>query len=544
MAHYKNTLHQCLTCLMFVLCSFSTSTGQTLPYVAIKDGKSTIMLNDKPFLILGGEVHNSSSSNLEYMGRLWDDLKALRLNTVLAPVSWEQFEPVEGKYEYTLLDGLIDQARQNDTKLIILWFGSWKNLVSTYVPSWVKKDRKRFPLFESQNGKAYQMLSAFSEESLHADCKAFAALMRHIREKDSREQTVIMVQVENEVGSDGSRDHCQQARKAYQGQVPSTLIQYIKDNEGKLAQELRERWENMGCKTRGTWKEIFGDDRYSDDLFSAWHLASYIGKVVKAGKDEYALPMFVNAALGRQNLKINSYPSGGPVPSLMDVWKAAAPHLDMLCPDIYHDDFDHICSRFSTSSNPLFIPEIKFSQNPGLRAMKAVSNHGSMGFSPFAIEDYNNGTQISMDFAKTYAFLSQLSPLLAAKRPMLEMVTVETDSLAENEITLGKYKITCKPHLTNGYAMIVQDTEDSFYVIGSHVMIDFCLNEGLKGKITGILKAEEGYLEQGKWIPTRQMNGDETMIDYSFNRLFDKGKNGNGLRFAELAMQKVYLYQY
>ena len=130
----------------------------------------------------------------------WSRLTALGLNTVLAPVYWDLIEPQEGRFDFSLVDGLIASAREHDLRLVLLWFGSWKNCMSCYVPSWIKTDPQRFPRAQSSAGRGLEMLSAFSEENVEADVRAFAALMRHLREVDAGRHTVIMVQVENEIG--------------------------------------------------------------------------------------------------------------------------------------------------------------------------------------------------------------------------------------------------------------------------------------------------------------------------------------------------------
>ena len=77
------------------------------------------------------------------MEPLWANLKEGGMNTVLAVVTWEQVEPVEGQFDFTVVDEMIKAARANDLKLAILWFGSWKNGMSSYHPVWVKKDNAK-----------------------------------------------------------------------------------------------------------------------------------------------------------------------------------------------------------------------------------------------------------------------------------------------------------------------------------------------------------------------------------------------------------------
>ena len=99
-----------------------------IPEIKELDGIKTLFVYNETFLILGGEVHNSESSSLEYMAeRVWPCIADLNMNTVVVPVTWELLEPCEGQFDFTLVDGLIDQARANGMHLILLWFGLWKN---------------------------------------------------------------------------------------------------------------------------------------------------------------------------------------------------------------------------------------------------------------------------------------------------------------------------------------------------------------------------------------------------------------------------------
>jgi hypothetical protein len=98
------------------------------------------------------------------------------------------------------VNGVLQEARRNNLKLVLLWFGSWKNGLSSYAPYWVKKDYKRYPRIRLQGGKSIELLSTFGEASRDADARAYRALMRHIRETDGQQHTVLAMQVENEVG--------------------------------------------------------------------------------------------------------------------------------------------------------------------------------------------------------------------------------------------------------------------------------------------------------------------------------------------------------
>ncbi len=324
-----------------------------------KQGKITqLIVNEKPFLILGGELGNSSFTSLEYMEPIWPKLQQMNLNTVLAPVYWELIEPIEGTFDFELLDQLVNEARNYDLRLILLWFGSWKNSMSSHAPAWVKKDQERFPRIKDDQGKSHEILTPFSDNNLQADLKAFQALMQHIKEIDGNDHTIIMIQPENEIGMlPVARDYHPLANEKLQEQVPAEFIQYLKENKKNLVPEFEKVWSTNGYKDTGTWEDIFGKSPHTDEIFMAWYFSKFANAIVEAGKTIYPLPMFVNAALNRPGrMPGTGYPSAGPLPHLMDVWKAGGPSIDFLSPDFYFPNFKHWCDLYTRQENPLFVP--------------------------------------------------------------------------------------------------------------------------------------------------------------------------------------------
>ena len=228
-------------------------------------------------------------------------------------------EPQEGIFDFTLIDSILDSARRNDLKIVILWFGSWKNSISCYAPYWVKIDQKRFPRSRTKDGRAVEILTPFNDENRNADVTAFSNLMKHLRTVDGTQNTVVMIQVENEIGMiPEARDYCAEAEKAFAGDVPQELMTSLQKNKESLSREVSHAWESAGMKTTGPWEEVFGKGLQTDEIFMAWHFARYTNSVAAAGKKEYALPMYVNAALIRPNYKPGQYPSAGPLPHLME----------------------------------------------------------------------------------------------------------------------------------------------------------------------------------------------------------------------------------
>jgi hypothetical protein len=477
------------------------------------------------------------------MASIWPKLNAMHLNTILMPCYWELLEPQEGKFDFTLVDSIVDSARSNNLHIVILWFGSWKNSMSCYAPYWVKIHQERFPRSRTKDGKAVEIMTPFHAENKNADKKAFSALMKHLRTIDGKQNTVVMMQVENEIGMiPEARDYCPEAEKAFAGDVPRELMAYLQNHKGALTTELAQAWNSAGMKTAGTWEEVFGKGLQTDEIFMAWYFARYTNEVAAAGKKEYALPMYVNAALIRPNFKPGQYPSAGPLPHLMDLWKAAAPDIDFLAPDIYFKNFAEWLDKFSRTGNPVFIPEVDYHQSL-TNAFYAMAHHNAMGYNPFSIESAANPE--TNQFNKGYDILRQLMPLILEHQGKGTMEGFLLDSAAQTaKITLGRYVFTVKHEYTWPYAphgegavpryggLIIRIAEDEFYIAGSGIVVTFQSSSD-DGAFAGIASMEEGAFVNGTWIAGRRMNGDQD----------HQGRHLN-LPGGEYSIQKVKLYTY
>ncbi len=437
---------------LLVLATSIASYGQVaapLPQIRQHGAVKQFYVDNKPFIMLSGELHNSSASSPEYMKPKWDKLAGMHLNTVVGTASWELVEPEEGRFDFTAVDAQISEARLRKMRLVLIWFATWKNGGSGYVPHWVKADQKRFPkmLLEPRSaGMTRELggqggigaLSPFGEESLKADMKAFRALMRHIKAVDPQ-HTVIMMQVQNEPGSLGdSRDRSPLAETAWRKAVPADLMSYLVKNRATLLPEIREVWARNGFKAQGTWTEVFGSDEWADEVFMAYHMGRYIGDIAKAGKAELNIPMYANAWLGPQPGQElpGQWPSGGPVARMMDVYRAAAPSLDLIAPDIYVPDFKGTCALYNRSGNPLFIPEA--ADKVG-NLFWALGHHAALGWSPFGIEDLNSDGQV----AEAYKLLSTVLPQLAEWQAAGKVDAIlAAEGEKQTPISLGGYKIT------------------------------------------------------------------------------------------------------
>ncbi len=511
--------------------SFVAFTPATIAATAVaphlqKHGSATqLVVEGKPFLILGGELLNSSSSSREYMRPIWDRLAAQHLNTVLAPVSWELTEPEEGRFDFQLIDGLIADARAHQMHLVVLWLASWKNGMSSYAPVWVKRDTKRFPRVELAQGEIQEVLTPLSLITADADARAFAALMKHIREIDSRDQTVVMMQVENEVGIlNDSRDRSPAANAAFKGPVPSELLNYLKEHRADLVPELLEKWGTAGAKNTGSWTDVFGPGLATDELFMAWHYARYVDRVAAAGTAAYPIPFYVNAWLNEKDAKPGDYPSGGPLAHLLNIWQAGAPHLSLIGPDLYASNFEERCQRFTRSGNPLFIPETNRGEVVGRNLFQAVGAFNCIGFSPFGIDmsippamlatlppSARMGDELQ---TKAYETMAQIAPLVlehqggntitgfALDKEHPSFVTTIGDTTVEislDEIFGHKAE--------KGYGIVMATGSDEF--LGAGVGFRVIFKSVPATNRLGIGSVDEGIFHDGSWINGRRLNGDE-----------------------------------
>lgn len=538
------------------------------PHLEKRGNVTQLIVNSRPWLVLGCELGNSSSSSKEYMEQYWEKLQASGVNTVLAVVSWEQTEPEEGKFDFTVVDDLLEGARAHDMKLALLWFGSWKNGITSYNPIWVKEDTERFPLAQTPEGKNLPILSTLGEETCKADAKAFAAMMQHLKERDSIDQTVVMVQMENEVGLHGHpRDYCPLANEAFAGQVPEQLIAHLQKNKGSLLPETLTAWKESGCKTEGTWEEVFGKNERTAEIFMAWNYASYMDRVSAEGKKHYDIPIFVNAWIVQpEDSHPGNYPSGGPQAQNHDIWRAAAPHIDILSPDIYLNDFPEILDLYSRNNNPVFVPESRAGQNGAANAAYAIGQGGAIGYSPFGFEGSCDAEE-NATFCELYRKLGTISEkvLSAQAEGRIGAAWLKgADPMAvKDDIVLSNVRITCElvssgmrnggaPQLTGGtynpddegYVIAIEEG-DTLLFLGSNARVTFRPADG--DKVIGLAKVVEGNFDaDGNWKAGRWLNGDQIQLRYDLLYAVEEGYSGQGLNFQTPHPEfiKVQLFEY
>lgn len=526
--------------------------AQQMPHWQKQGSATQLMVDNRPYLILGGEIGNSSASSLQDIDRIFPKLKRTGLNTVLVPAYWDLIEAEEGTFDFSLIDHAIHQARTNGLRLVFLWFGAWKNSMSCYAPLWFKQDYKKYPRVRTRTGKPLEIASPFSDNVFQADSKAFRAFMQHLSETDGDKHTVIMVQVENEIGMlESARDYSEEANRLFQSAIPEKLADYLVKNKKTLHPWLAGKWQKAGGKTEGNWQEVFGTDLYTDEIFMAWHYATYVERMIQCGREAYDLPMYVNAAMNSRGRNPGEYPSAGPLAHLIDIWHCAAPGIDLLAPDLYDKGFTGWTARYKLHNNPLFIPEIRLEPNDGVRAFYVFGEHDGIGFSPFSIEDAPDHPDYRL--TQSYLKLKELMPLITRYQGQGAMKGLLFDQ-TEKERTLAwdNTLLICKHFFTlpwdsratdgsvwpEGGGLVIRMAENEYLIAGSGIVVEFKSKEEAALSTAQAKLGEDGFVLEGegrqepavRWKNERRIgigSVDEVGVDENGNLNFIRRYNGD-----------------
>ncbi|TCP37158.1 beta-galactosidase GanA [Sphingomonas sp. BK235] len=516
--------------LAAALGAMATGAGaEPLPRLVTNKGRHALLVDGAPFLMLGAQVNNSSNYAAA-LPQVWPVLDRIHANTVEIPIAWEQVEPREGQFDLSFLQTLLDQARAHDKRVVLLWFGTWKNTNLSYTPDWVKLDNRRFPRMKTRDGKDHGVLTPLSRTTLEADRRAFVKVMEYLRDHDPQ-HTVLMVQPENETGSyRNPRDYSAEGNRLFAQAIPAALAK----STGK----------------RGTWSQAFGAQ--ADRAFNTWYVASYVNAIAEAGKRAKPLPMYVNAALaGPSNVPDpDGVASGGPQQDVLDIWKAAAPSIDLAAPDIYDRKSANVIQyldKYARPDNALMVPEIGNAREFA-RFFYAAVGRGAIGYAPFGMDatgyfNFPLGAkaldEATLDaIALPYAAMGSIMrdwARLAAERPTWG--AAKPDDGAAVSTTLGAWKIAATwgewqfgmrewtwlkaapaPWADEpvGGVAVAQISDDEFLLVGDHARVTFSAADGAKGMV---VRVEEGSFRDGRWVMSRVWNGDQT--DYGLN-LVDK----------------------
>jgi hypothetical protein len=502
------------------------NTDNFLPRLVHENGRHALMVDGAPFLMLGAQINNSSAWPA-VLPKVWPAVEFLHANTVEMPIYWEQFESEPGRFDYSLLDTLLSQAREHHVHLVLLWFGTWKNGSSHYMPEWMKRAPERYPRMVGSNGLPVDSPSPYASAALEADIRAFTALMRHLKAADTP-HTVLMVQVENEPGTWGSiRDYSVAAQKLFEAPVPA---------------ELRAKLHKNPERRNANWQQVFGDD--AEEFFHAWSVARYVEQVAAAGKAVYPLPLYVNVAL-RNPLNPGrppNYESGGATDNVIPIWKAAAPSIDLLAPDIYMSgsaEYLKVLDLYQRSDNAMFVPETGNGPEYA-RYFFAALGHQAIGFAPFGI-DYTRYTNAPLgasgvneetlsSFAMNYELIVPMDSEIARLNfeGKLQAVAEEKGRTTQS-LKFDPWEITVSYGLPQfgpgnnppgnseptGRALVARIGDDQFLVAGFFCRVDFHPTDAASHKQRQFIRVEEGSYEKGSFKAARIWNGDQT--DWGLN---------------------------
>ncbi|MBD3948544.1 DUF5597 domain-containing protein [Tuanshanicoccus lijuaniae] len=490
-----------------------------IPEIKTVNKHQTLFVNNKPFFCYAGEVHNSSASNLSYMeSAVWPNLKGLNLNTLILPIYWECLEPSPDVFDFSLIDGLIKQARENNMHLILIWFGLWKNAESMYVPSWIKKDSRTYFRAKTINGNKLNSISPFCEAAIKRDSNAFKELMAHIKKIDQDQSTVLMIQVENEIGLLGSdRDYSTLANQAFESAIPASLAEKL--------------------NVTGNWRQSFGEN--APEFFMAYHYAQAVEFITQSGQAEYPLPCYTNAWLRQYPWSPGTYPSGGPVVETHPIWKATAPSLFTLAPDIYVPYVSQVLDEYTTLNNPLVVPEVRKDSTTASYALYAFANHNAICYSPFGIEEITlppeevdipplavmqelNIDPSAFNIRNSATFLSQTYELIENLKPLFlkdsknRYCFIKRDEYDYGRlISLKNYNALVsfaprqdsKPIASGG---IIELSPDIFVIFGMMATLTFSPKPGENVQVE-IIELSKGKFINNEWQKERILNGDEKM---------------------------------
>ena len=502
----RNTIR--LALVLAAAASLAFGQAKPIPQLVKKGDKFTFLVDGKPFIVLGGQVNNDGAFP-DRMERSWSKFKAMSLNTVEYPVYWNEIEREEGKFDFRDFDQILRRARAQGFRVVMLWFGTWKNGAMDWAPNWVKSDVKRFPRVLDSGGKPIRVLSPHAKATLEADKKAYVAMMTHLRQVDEADRTVIMMQVENESGLLGSvRDYSPESNQLFNGPVPASLVTALK-------------------KKPGTWTEVFGS-RVAEEAFTAYYLSSYINEVAKAGKQVYPLVTYVNAWEGGEDTADGfdsfdrageGYPSGGPVSHMLDLWKATAPDIDILSADTSVQpvvNFRMINARYVRPDNPYWSPEAGRTMSGARAFFYALAEYSAIGFGAYGVD--SGGSELEarfVDLGADYRLINATMPAILELQAAGKLrAAIADDVIRGKNLIFDRYHLLARfttppappsqPPTPSARVLVGELGPDEFLILGFNAAVDIRPTMGTGFTAAQFLQVEEGVYENGVWKTTNR----------------------------------------
>jgi hypothetical protein len=511
-----------LMALVAMTAGAAESASKPIPSLEKKGDSYRLLVDGNPYLVLGGQVHNSDTANADDLNKALDVLAGWHANTAEVPIYWEAIEPKQGQFDFSSIDMAIQAARKRELHLVFLWFGTWKNGESHYVPEWVKGDKQKYVRVRGARGEETEIISPLCRAAMDADSRAIAAVLQHVKSVDEAERTILMVQVENEPGMVGTdRDYSEAANRLFDGPVPKELLSFLENHRQQLSAPMARAWSKS--PKAGNWTQVFGE--LAPESFSAWLVSNYINTVATAGKHEYPLPMYVNVWLIEGVERPGRWPSGGATVNVMDVWKAAAPAIDILAPDIYYPKFYDVAAQYTRPDNPLFVPETNFNPYFVGFAYTTFGSFNGIGFSPFGIDDVLKGgapATIGAGFEDTFRVLRPMLSLIARYQytdklhPVLQGLANGEDWKQSIRVGNGlaaniDFTAAFDPVKGRACGMIIELAPDDFIVMGTGFDVTFReMNGPLRD--AQLISIDEGTFQGDQWMPSRRLNGDERHV--------------------------------
>jgi hypothetical protein len=461
------------------------------------NGRKAFFVDGKPFIILGLQWDCDGCYTPEDMDPFFEHGEKMGLNTASLLLYWKEIEPVKGEYRFEMLDHRIEMARKHNMKIVLVWFGSYKNGNLTYAPDYIRFDHKTYTKVIDKHGKVHTNFCCPTARETHRrDELALIEVFKHLKEVDSETHTVILFQMENETGIFGTdRCYCGSCNEEY------------KKNDYEKEYGVR-----------------------AGEYFTAQCIAEYCDSLTKTVKDIYPLPVYMNAWLNKVHANERAgfdYPNGGPVPDVLEMYFKTIKYIDCIAPDIYQfsrRDFEYFCKAYSIHNNPLFIPEC--ATGMGTRTARnifyAIGDYAAFGYDPWAINRCCPGfmttplvttvdgrwSDEAYELHKSYKVINDaMEPIVMAQNtPNIKTIVQEE---GENGILLKfgdiDAEVTYEHPANTARGLVIRRSKDEFIVIGGGFHIRFS-REG--GKKVSIATVESGKFEGEKWVSSHVLSSE------------------------------------